>query len=179
MINQVASLLIIHSFIQQCLLYRLLFRFFIAVWEGVPRLRCLIPQSFYYFSQVMCQEFRQCVRNELSLFHVTSPEAGTSELTSSLTCLTAQQGCLEQPDSGWRPVACFSWLTGFFILLHAVSEPLSPWSFLHMASPLSLSMWSFKLGNINFLHALLRRQTWNHQAIFCVGLNQTSLRRRH
>lgn len=75
-----------HSFffIQQSLLYRLLFWFLLLYEEGVPRLRRLIPQSFYYFSQVMCQEFRQCVRNELSLFHVASPEAGTSELTSSL-----------------------------------------------------------------------------------------------
>lgn len=114
---------------------------------------------------------------ELSLFHMMSTGPGTSKLASSLTCRATQQAWLQQLDWGSPADTCFSLSAGFFILILAIPERLPPCSFsmwtLHLASPVVIPARSS-----DFLHALLRVQKWNHQAMFYVSLRPVQFKRK-
>lgn len=172
MINQVANSLIIHSFI------RLLFWFLLLCDKLSPDLVAWHHSHFII-------SHRLCVRN-------LDSASGMSGLCSTWRrrSWSLWAGSFTDVSHCSAGVSGAAWLRlegcGLFLLVNwvfysppcSIRTPLSM-ELLHMACPLSLSLWSFKLGNLIFLHALLRRQTWNHQAIFCVNLNRTILSRRH
>lgn len=137
MINQVASSLIIHSFIQQLALSTAVLVFY-CLYEKVSLDFVAWHHSHFIISH------RLCVRNLDSVSEWTGlcSYCDASRSWNLWADFHFMSDCSAgMSRAAWLRLCLWfvSLITGFFILLHAASEPLSPWSFLHMASPLSLS----------------------------------------